>query len=171
MLVFALIGAGAVWFVYQRGFTLYYGDAVSHLNIARRIVDSRTPGPNQLGTPGCRSPSAHDSLCAGRSAVADRSRRRDSDGSLLRYRATFLFAAAKSFSQAGPQAPPPPRFWRSTRICSTCNPAYDEPVFLACLMALLYFTVLFSRTQSMWVAICAGLAACAGTLARYEVGF
>jgi hypothetical protein len=47
-LVFALIGAGAVWFVYQRGYTLYYGDAAAHLNIARRIIDSRTPGPNQF---------------------------------------------------------------------------------------------------------------------------
>ena len=29
---------------------LYYGDAEAHLNIARRILDSRTPGPEQLGT-------------------------------------------------------------------------------------------------------------------------
>ena len=30
--------------------TLYYGDAEAHLNIARRILDSRTPGPEQIGT-------------------------------------------------------------------------------------------------------------------------
>ena len=29
---------------------LLYGDAVAHLNIARRVFDSRTPGPLQLGT-------------------------------------------------------------------------------------------------------------------------
>ena len=30
---------------------LLYGDAVAHLNIARRVVDSMTPGPLQLGSP------------------------------------------------------------------------------------------------------------------------
>ena len=35
---------------YRYGHTLYYGDAVAHLNIARRIVDSRTPGLDQIGT-------------------------------------------------------------------------------------------------------------------------
>lgn len=29
---------------------LLYGDAVAHINIARRVIDSRTPGPLQLGT-------------------------------------------------------------------------------------------------------------------------
>ena len=36
---------------YQRtGAILLYGDAVAHINIARRVFDSRTPGPLQLGT-------------------------------------------------------------------------------------------------------------------------
>jgi len=34
----------------QRGDLLLYGDAVAHLNIARRVLDSRTPGLLQLGT-------------------------------------------------------------------------------------------------------------------------
>jgi hypothetical protein len=34
----------------QRGDLLLYGDAVAHLNIARRAFDSRTPGLLQLGT-------------------------------------------------------------------------------------------------------------------------
>ncbi|HXI41735.1 MAG TPA: hypothetical protein VNH83_17255, partial [Bryobacteraceae bacterium] len=46
----ALVSAGAVWFSWHRGWTLYYGDAEAHLNIARRIVDSRTPGYAQFGT-------------------------------------------------------------------------------------------------------------------------
>src|SRR5581483_1295968 len=32
------------------GWTLYYGDAQAHLDNARRIVDSRTPGYYQIGT-------------------------------------------------------------------------------------------------------------------------
>lgn len=35
---------------FGRGQILLYGDAVAHINIARRVFDSRTPGPLQLGT-------------------------------------------------------------------------------------------------------------------------
>jgi hypothetical protein len=38
-----------VWF-YHRGDILLYGDAVAHLNIARRLSDARNPGWDQIGT-------------------------------------------------------------------------------------------------------------------------
>ncbi|MBV9223979.1 MAG: hypothetical protein JOY85_08120 [Acidobacteriaceae bacterium] len=44
-----LVGLAAWWF-YRQGFILYYGDAQAHLNISRSIIDSRTPGYDQLGT-------------------------------------------------------------------------------------------------------------------------
>ena len=47
----AILSAAAVWWIAAQGYTLYYGDAEAHLNTARRIVDSRTPGYDQLGTP------------------------------------------------------------------------------------------------------------------------
>ena len=37
-------------FYLRRGDVLLYGDAVAHINIARRVFDSRTPGLLQLGT-------------------------------------------------------------------------------------------------------------------------
>lgn len=37
-------------FYYRNGDVLFYGDAVAHINIARRVFDSRTPGLLQLGT-------------------------------------------------------------------------------------------------------------------------
>jgi hypothetical protein len=37
-------------FYYRNGDLLLYGDAVAHINIARRVFDSRTPGLLQLGT-------------------------------------------------------------------------------------------------------------------------
>ena len=40
----------ALWVCLQQGWILYYGDAQAHLNIARRIADSRTPGYEQIGT-------------------------------------------------------------------------------------------------------------------------
>lgn len=37
-------------FYFQRGEVSLYGDAVAHMNIARRVFDSKTPGLLQLGT-------------------------------------------------------------------------------------------------------------------------
>jgi hypothetical protein len=37
-------------FYFQRSDVLLYGDAVAHINIARRVFDSKTPGLLQLGT-------------------------------------------------------------------------------------------------------------------------
>lgn len=37
-------------FFYRQGEILLYGDAIAHINIARRVFDSRTPGLLQLGT-------------------------------------------------------------------------------------------------------------------------
>jgi hypothetical protein len=45
-----VISVGALIFYYRQGVILLYGDAVAHLNIARRVFDSRTPGLFQLGT-------------------------------------------------------------------------------------------------------------------------
>src|ERR1700739_3691430 len=37
-------------YYFQRSQILLYGDAVAHINIARRVFDSQTPGLLQLGT-------------------------------------------------------------------------------------------------------------------------
>src|SRR6266404_1630327 len=50
VVLLAVIGVAAARWCLARGYTLYYGDAEAHLNIARRILDSRTPGPEQIGT-------------------------------------------------------------------------------------------------------------------------
>lgn len=44
-----LIALFASW-CFRHGYVLFYGDAQSHLNISRSIIDSRTPGYDQLGT-------------------------------------------------------------------------------------------------------------------------
>ncbi|HET9743452.1 MAG TPA: hypothetical protein VFQ00_11940, partial [Terriglobales bacterium] len=46
----SLIGAGALWFFFHHNEILLSGDAVAHINIARRVFDSRTPGILQLGS-------------------------------------------------------------------------------------------------------------------------
>ncbi len=48
--LFALVlGFVALLVCFTRGYVLLYGDAVAHLGIARRILDSRHPGLSQLG--------------------------------------------------------------------------------------------------------------------------
>jgi Dolichyl-phosphate-mannose-protein mannosyltransferase len=46
----AAISIAALTFYYRHNAILLYGDAVAHINIARRVFDSRTPGLFQLGT-------------------------------------------------------------------------------------------------------------------------
>src|SRR5215470_14104442 len=49
-LLSSVASIAAFLFYYRHGTILLYGDAVAHLNIARRVFDSRTPGLFQLGT-------------------------------------------------------------------------------------------------------------------------
>jgi len=166
MVVLAIISAAALRYVYEHGYTLYYGDATAHVNIARRITDSRTPGFDQLGT--VWLPLPH--LLTVPLATDDRFWRTGLAGAVpaaigFILAGTFLFAAAKSafssraagFAAAGLLALNPNLLYlQSTPI--------TEPIFLACLMAVLYFTLLYERSQSLLAVAGAGLAAMAGTL-------
>src|SRR3989344_7852485 len=44
-----IFAVGATTYYYLHGYIIAYGDAESHLNIAKRVVDSLTPGFAQLG--------------------------------------------------------------------------------------------------------------------------
>ncbi|HEY8672033.1 MAG TPA: hypothetical protein VIL63_14415, partial [Terriglobales bacterium] len=46
----AAISIASFFYYLRHAQLLLYGDAVAHINIARRVFDSRTPGPLQLGT-------------------------------------------------------------------------------------------------------------------------
>jgi len=46
----ALVSLASFFYCLRHGTVLLYGDAVAHINIARRVFDSRTPGLLQLGT-------------------------------------------------------------------------------------------------------------------------
>src|SRR5512146_2672253 len=49
-LIAAAVSVFAFVFYFRHDALLLYGDAVAHINIARRVFDSRDPGPLQLGT-------------------------------------------------------------------------------------------------------------------------
>jgi len=49
-LIATCISVAALTYYYRQDAILLYGDAVAHINVARRVFDSRRPGPSQLGT-------------------------------------------------------------------------------------------------------------------------
>jgi hypothetical protein len=169
----AALSAATLAFVYRRGWLTYYGDAEAHLNIARRIVDSRTPGYEQIGTvwlplphllalPLVRREELWRNGLAGAAAPS----------------ACFVLAGA--FFYAGLLRAFGSRAAALTGLCLLAlNPnllylkstAMTEAVWLAALAALLYFTLRFRARPGLWTALAAGLASLAGTLTRYEGWF
>src|SRR6059058_4060419 len=168
-----LASSAALAIFYSNGWLLYYGDAEAHLNIARRIVDSRTPGYDQVGTVWLPLPHwlmlpfvRYDALW--RSGLA---------GAIPAALAfilagSLLFAAAHRIFESVPAA-------AAATALFALNPnalylqsiPMTESLFSACLMALLYFSVRFGQTQHWGAAAGAGFAACAATLTRYEGWF
>ena len=169
-----VLSAAATALVHHFGWTLYYGDAEAHLNIARRIMDSRTPrlrpARHRLAAPAAP---AYAAAGVERSAVAQRLGGRDPLVGLLcdRGRVSLL-------PRCGAPRNPRRRRWLQLGIFAL-NPnllylqatPMTEPASLAGLMALLYFSVRFHQTQSLGAVAGAGLASLAASLARYEGWF
>ncbi len=170
LLVTAAVMAAAVAYFYRDGSTLYFGDAEAHLNISRRILDSRTPGWLQFGTtwlplphllmiPLVRDPHLWQTGLAGAITA----------GICMALAATFLFAAIY-------------RLFRNVIAATTATAIFllnpntlylgaipmTEPIFFAALFALLYFTVRYAETTGWGALLGASIAAWAGTLTRYE---
>jgi hypothetical protein len=149
------------------------GDAEAHLNTARRIFDSRTPGYDQIGR--IWLPLPH--LLMLPIASVDSLWQNGLAGSLpsaacFVAAGAFLFSAAERVFDSVPAA-------AASTVLFAANPnllylqstAMTEPIFAACLMALLYFTVRFRKTQGWLCVAAAGAAATLGALTRYEGWF
>jgi hypothetical protein len=169
----SLWSAAWVWFFYRGGYLTYYGDAEAHLNIARRILDSRTPGYDELGSVWLPLPHVLTMLFARNDALW----RTALAGSIVSgvsfvLAGAFLYAAARRVFDGKAAA-------TATLLVFAANPnllylqstAMTEPLFMATAMAVLYFTVRFRDTQSWWSVCGAGFAALCGTLTRYDGWF
>jgi hypothetical protein len=161
-----LVSAGAVSFVSAHGWTLYYGDAEAHLNIARRVVDSITPGYDRVGT--VWLPLPHWLMLP---LVRDDARWRSGMAGAIPSAACFVvagmflfWAGLRIFDSVAAAAAAMALFALNPNVLYLQSIPMTEPAFWAALMALLYFTVRGS-------AVGAGLAACAATLVRYEGWF
>ena len=170
----SLWSAAWVWFFYRRGYLAYYGDAEAHLNIARRILDSRTPGYDELGSVWLPLPhvlmllfARNDALW--RSALAGSI----PSGICFVLAGAFLFAAARRVFDSTAAAVSRARllFAINPNVLYLQSTAMTEPLFMAALLAVLYFTVRFRDTQGGARVCGAGLAALCGTLTRYDGWF
>ena len=169
----AALSAAAIAFFYSKGSILYYGDATAHINVARRILDSRTPGWEQVGTvwlplphllmvPFVRNDSLWMNGLAGSIPC----------GFCFVLAGVLIFLAARRVFGDGTAA-------AAACLLLALNPnllylqaiPMTEAVFLACVAALLYFTVRFRETQSWSAVVAAGLAALAASMTRYEGWF
>jgi hypothetical protein len=162
--------AAAAAFVYRSGATLAYGDAEAHLNIARRVIDSRTPGWFQLGTTWLPLPHLlliplvrYDSLWQSGLAGAIVS------GTSMTVACAFLFASVQRlFGNTAASWAAAATFLLNPNVLYLGSVPMTEAIFFAALFALLYFTVRFGATQGWGALLGASLAAFAATLTRYE---
>lgn len=166
----AAVMAAAVAYFYRSGTILFSGDAEAHLDIARRVIDSRTPGWFQLGTTWLPLPHLlmiplvrHDWLWRTGLAGAIVS------AASMSLAAAFLFAAVhRLFTNTAAAAAATAVLLLNPNTLYLGSIPMTEPVFLAALFALLYFTVRFSETRGWGALLGASLAAFAGTWTRYE---
>ena len=174
-LLFALaaISASALWWTSSHGYTLSYGDAEAHLNIARRVLDSRTPSGEQLGTVWLPLPHVlmlplvmHDELWRNGLAGAIPS------ALCFLLGGAFLFAAARrAYQSTAAGCAAALLFALNPNMLYLQSTPMTEPLFAASLAALLWATLWFRDSQSVWALLAAAAAANAAALTRYEGWF
>jgi hypothetical protein len=172
-LALALLGSFAAARVFRQGWTLYYGDAEAHLNIARRIVDSRTAGAHQIGTVWLPLPhllmaplARRDELWrSGMAGVAP-------SVCAFTLAGLFLFLAARRLAGSPAAALAAAAvFALNPNLLYLQSAPMTEPLALACLFGLLFFLARFHESRRGSDAALAGLFALAGALTRYELWF
>ncbi len=172
LLLTAISAAALVWCASQ-GYTLYYGDAEAHLNIARRVLDSRTPGAEQLGTVWLPLPHILMLPFVAREAWW-RSGIAGAIPAAVGFVAAgaFLFAAARRLYASSAAA-------LAAALLFALNPnmlylqatPMSEAVFAAALAALLWTTLVFRDSPSGWAVLAVAAASNAASLTRYEGWF
>ncbi|HUQ90559.1 MAG TPA: glycosyltransferase family 39 protein [Bryobacteraceae bacterium] len=172
-LLLTALSAFAIHWHFTRGYVLYYGDAQAHLVNARRMIDSRTPGPEQIGTvwlplphvlmlPFARMDEWWRSGLAG--AIPS--------GGCYVLAGVFLYAAVRRLlSSRAVAAAAVGLFALNPNLLYLQSAPMTEPVFLACLMALFYAMAWFRQTNSIFAVVLAAVASNGASLTRYEGWF
>lgn len=173
LLLLTLLSIAAASITAAAGWTLYYGDANAHLNIARRILDSRQPGWEQIGTVWLPLPHLLalpfvqiDSLW--RSGIAGVI----PSAACFILSGLFLFLTFERLFQSRAAA------WAGL-LAYALNPnllylqstPMTEPAAFCALAGLLWATVRFEASRGWADAALAGLFALLGSITRYEAWF
>jgi hypothetical protein len=167
-------------FYFQRGDVLLYGDAVAHINIARRVFDSQTPGLLQLGT--VWLPLPH--LLMIPFLLSDEMWRRGVGGSIPSMVA-YVFGVIGMFRlvrgafsrDVGPDRPASFAAWTAALVF-TANPnliymqttAMGESLYLALFIWAVVFFSEYTRGDAKVLTKC-GLCIAAACLTRYDGWF
>ena len=176
LLIVAALGVvsfvAARWF-HEHGYLLYYGDAQAHVNIARRIVDSRVHTPLQVGT--VWLPLLHLAMLplVGNDALWSSGLAGTFPSAIAFVLAgLFLFLGVRKLSGNGiVVAAAAALFALNPNLLYLQSTAMTEPLFYALVTLLFWLLVVFLEKPSRWVAALAGLAAFAATWTRYEGWF
>jgi len=173
ILIAAAIAITAARWSFTHGYVLNDGDAEAHFNIARRILDSRTPGPEQIGTGWL--PLTHILLIpfvmhadwwqTGLAGTIP-------SAACFGLAALFLFAAAqRAFHSEAAAFAAMLVFLLNPNMLFLATAPMTEPVFAASAAALLFATLWFRDSQSIWALLLAAAASNAASLTRYEGWF
>ena len=168
----AVVGIVAMTFCACHGYTLYYGDAEAHLNIARRVLDSRTPGGEQLGTVWLPLPHLLMMPFVGSMTAWQAGW----PGAIPSW-ACFVIAGTFLFSATRRCCGPAAGFTAAALFAVNPNMLYlastpmTEPIFTATLMALLWATLWYRDNPSLRAVFAAAGASLAASLTRYEGWF
>ncbi|MHB8619580.1 MAG: glycosyltransferase family 39 protein [Chloroflexota bacterium] len=170
VIVALAVGAAATVWSFLGHAVLAYGDAQQHLEIARRVLDSRTPGAAQLGTVWLPLPHVLLMLFV----YADPLWRTGLAGSILGV-ACLAITAASLFLVVLEVVGRKSMAWIAVAVL-LANPnvlyvyttALTEPVLFASMMASTYFLFRWGARRRWPDLITAGMLAGAAVLSRYE---
>ena len=171
--VLAVVSWFAVRWVSSHGYTLYYGDAEAHLNTARRIFDSRTPGYDQIGSPWLPIPHllmlpfiGDDSLWRSGMAGAIPSAVCFAIAGVLFYLTGRMVFASRAAAFTGVAL-----FGLNPNVLYLQSIPMTECALFASLCGILCCTVWFRRSQSLWAVAATALCSIVASLSRYEGWF
>jgi hypothetical protein len=158
--------------VYRNGWTLYYGDAEARLAIARRVVDSRTRGYDQIGTVWLPLPVALTLPLVGNDSLWHSGLAGALPGSVCFVAAgLFLFAAVRRLLASVAAAAAVAIFALNPNVLYLQATPMTEAIWFAGMMALLYYWVRFAERPSAGFVLAAALANLAVSLTRYDGWF
>ncbi len=165
LILTALASALSSLYFFSIGSLLYFGDAEAHLNTARRLLDSTTPGWDQLGRTWLPLPHLLLAPFAASMRLWQTGLAGSISGGICFVAACgFFYAAMRRIFGEAPAAVGVAVLVLNPNMLYLQSIPMTEPVFLAALLGLLYFSVRGSIVG-------AGIMALAATMTRYEGWF